>query len=162
MQVPKIRGCALSWWLVAALMVCQLKLSEASDCSATAVAKDGSRDARDCDEVDPHDVLRGFATKKVKGKTEKVPAIHPNFDYIKGSRWLWNNWREVEFTPEGNFVAPAENCDQPGNAACKWTATEDSLIVHFGGAGTHTLHVDDRSMTGVRDSDGDAVSAVRV
>jgi hypothetical protein len=57
---------------------------------------------------------------EVDGKTEEVPTVHPNFEFMKGSRWLWNNWREVEFTTDGSFVAPAENCDVKGNAACKW------------------------------------------
>lgn len=84
MQVPKIRGCALSWWLVAALMVCQLKLSEASDCSATAVAKDGSRDARSvCSSSQFDSILTPSIVKK--------PALAPS---AMDSGRSWTLYRE--------------------------------------------------------------------
>eukprot|EP00038_Savillea_parva_P022725 m.38397 g.38397 ORF g.38397 m.38397 type:complete len:161 (-) comp5657_c0_seq1:104-586(-) len=159
-----MRGTQYMVWMVVAVTLwvgmCHGD-SSATDCTAAAV-RAGSREARSCEEVDAHAALLGLTTKKVGGKTVKAPAIHPNFEFMKGTRWLWNKWREVEFTPEGGFIAPAEKCDTGGNPACTWTATEDHIIVHFGGAGPHTLYVDQKSMSGVRDSDGDAVSAVRV
>eukprot|EP00037_Helgoeca_nana_P011222 m.100594 g.100594 ORF g.100594 m.100594 type:complete len:159 (+) comp20686_c2_seq1:229-705(+) len=148
--------------VAALLLVCQLGHGASDDCSVVSVSRDGTRTSRGCAEVDVHDALRGFSTKKVDGKTEEVPTVHPNFEFMKGSRWLWNNWREVEFTTDGSFVAPAENCDVKGNAACKWSATDEAVIVHFGGAGAHTLTVEGNSMSGSRDSDGEGVSAVRV
>eukprot|EP00036_Acanthoecidae_sp_10tr_P011017 CAMPEP_0182920654 /NCGR_PEP_ID=MMETSP0105_2-20130417/3628_1 /TAXON_ID=81532 ORGANISM="Acanthoeca-like sp., Strain 10tr" /NCGR_SAMPLE_ID=MMETSP0105_2 /ASSEMBLY_ACC=CAM_ASM_000205 /LENGTH=160 /DNA_ID=CAMNT_0025058089 /DNA_START=221 /DNA_END=703 /DNA_ORIENTATION=- len=153
----------------AALALCGTAAAGAAeDCAATAVAADGSTSPRACAEVDPHDTFRGKPTKGTPGGSAGAgggaqgPAVHPNFEHMKGSRWLWNNWREVEFTADGYFVAPAENCDNPGNAACTWSATEDHIIVNFGNAGTHTLNVDGTSMSGSRDSDGDAVQGVRV
>jgi hypothetical protein len=70
-------------------------------------------------------VFRGLHVSKAKGASSESNAwCHPKYEFMKGSRWLWNNWREVEFVADGSFVAPAENCDNPGNAACTWTASE--------------------------------------
>lgn len=83
MQVPKIRGCALSWWLVAALMVCQLKLSEASDCSATAVAKDGSRDARSvCSSSQFDSILTPFDCEETCSRSQRFNGQWPLLDTL--------------------------------------------------------------------------------
>lgn len=113
-------------------------------------------------------------------------------DWMKDTRWLWNEWREVcrprqpgaapfalssprppdaprllqvVFRKDGSFLAPAENCEREGNPQCRWyTEDEDTVKVIFGGAGVHTLSpsVDQTILTGSRDGDGDSVSATRV
>ena len=59
--------------------------------------------------------------------------------------------------------APAEGCETEGNPRCRWSASEDEVYVMFGGAGRHTLQVDDalQNMAGSRDSDGDQVRTAR-
>ena len=61
---------------------------------------------------------------------------------------------QVIFRADGSFLAPAENCERPGNPKCKWSADDDKIYVSFGGAGLHTLRpTDDQQMiTGARDS----------
>ena len=40
---------------------------------------------------------------------ESVPVgITNEFDWLKGTEWNWNNWREVIFRKDGSFLAPAE------------------------------------------------------
>ena len=72
--------------------------------------------------------------------------------------------RQVIFRADGSFLAPAENCERPGNPKCKWTADDDRIYVEFGGAGMHTLTptADQQTISGSRDKDDDAVSATRV
>ena len=95
------------------------------------------------------------------GRSKKVSS---EFDWLKDTRWNWNNWREVIFRASGAFLAPAENCEREGNPACRWYTDDDTIKVEFGNAGLHTLTptVDQTSLHGSRDSDGDGVSATRV
>ena len=64
---------------------------------------------------------------------------------------------------DGSFLAPAESCERQGNPKCKWWTEGDGVMIRFGDAGTHTLRPDDerQSLSGYRDSDGDAVYAER-
>lgn len=63
--------------------------------------------------------------------------IHPNFDFLKGTIWNWNNWRHVTFEHDGNFKAPTPECE---NGACKWSAGKQKIYIMWGQeAGLHIL-----------------------
>ena len=122
----------------------------ASDCTAKAVYPDGSEVERTC-------IVEGESG--AKASRADTGGIHSNFRKLKDTRWHWNGWRDVIFRAEGSFLAPAEGCETEGNPRCRWSASEDEVYVMFGGAGRHTLQVDDafQNMAGSRDSDGDQV-----
>ena len=121
-----------------------------SDCTAKAVYPDGSEVERTC-------IVEGESG--AKASRADTGGIHSNFRKLKDTRWHWNGWRDVIFRAEGSFLAPAEGCETEGNPRCRWSASEDEVYVMFGGAGRHTLQVDDafQNMAGSRDSDGDQV-----
>lgn len=62
--------------------------------------------------------------------------IHPSFDYMKGTEWKWNKWRNVKFNHDGTFTAPTPDCEED---MCKWSATKDSVYIVWGDAGVHIL-----------------------
>ena len=126
----------------------------ASDCTAKAVYPDGSEVERTC-------IVEGESG--AKASRADTGGIHSNFRKLKDTRWHWNGWRDVIFRAEGSFLAPAEGCETEGNPRCRWSASEDEVYVMFGGAGRHTLQVDDafQNMAGSRDSDGDQVRTAR-
>lgn len=92
-----------------------------------------------------------------------VEEVAPEFNFLKDTRWHWNNWRDVIFKSDGSFLAPAEGCEREGNPKCRWSSDQDRIYVNFGGAGRHTLTVgeDQQTMIGSRDADGDEVHAER-
>merc|ERR1711908_54547 len=121
--------------------------SPPSDCTATARYDDGREIEREC-------IVEG---EKGSAKAKAAPKkINDEMAWLKDTRWLWNEWREVIFRADGSFLAPAENCERPGNPQCKWSADEDKIYVTFGNAGMHTLTAtpDQQEISGSRDSDG--------
>lgn len=62
-------------------------------------------------------------------KRRKSRGDSSDFDWLKGTRWLWNNWREVVFLENGSFLAPAENCERDGNPKCRWSIAGDQILV---------------------------------
>lgn len=67
-----------------------------------------------------------------EGKTRREArkqAIGSEFGWLKDTRWLWNQWREVIFRADGSFLAPAENCERQGNPQCRWYTDEDRIYV---------------------------------
>lgn len=139
------------------LQLAALAAAGKGGCTARATWPDGREEERECI-VEGVDKER--ASSKGRSGNKKVSS---EFAWMKDTRWLWNNWREVIFLANGSFLAPAENCEADGNPACKWWSDDDRVYVSFGGAGMHTLTVnDDRTMLhGARDSDGDEVQAER-
>jgi len=125
-------------------------------CTATSVWPDGTTIEREC-------IVEGEGKVK-KEKAKPAGVTDEEMAWLKNTRWMWNDWREVIFKADGSFLAPAENCERDGNPKCQWSAAEDRIHVEFGGAGLHTLTAtpDQQSISGARDSDGDAVHANRV
>jgi hypothetical protein len=142
MSAHRLLGLLLQAWLALH--------AHAADCTATATWPDGSVIEREC-------IVEG-ETRRRKGRADI------DMDWLKGTRWLWNDWREVVFLENGSFLAPAENCERDGNPKCRWSTNGDSILVSFGGAGMHTLQAesDKQTITGSRDRDGDVVQAKRV
>ena len=89
------------------------------------------------------------------------------FRWLRGTKWNWNNWREVEFDPSGRFKAPTEDCEQ---GQCRWASDESHVYVQWGQAGLHKLAVKGEEavaekgtvLEGVRMQDDDPVSATFV
>eukprot|EP00936_MAST-01D_sp_MAST-1D-sp1_P002514 g2514.t1 len=89
------------------------------------------------------------------------------FRWLKGTRWNWNNWREVEFDPSGRFKAPTQDCEQ---GQCRWASDDSHVYVQWGQAGLHKLAVKGGEaqaekgtvLEGVRMQDDDPVSATFV
>jgi len=63
-------------------------------------------------------------------------TIHENFNWVKGTEWKWNNWRNVVFNYDGSFTAPTQDCEHD---MCKWSATEKKVYVVWGKSGSHVL-----------------------
>lgn len=125
-------------------------------CTARASWPDGREEEREC-------IVEGVDQPKPSRASSSKPDVSSEFSWLKDTRWLWNNWREVVFRSDGTFLAPAENCEREGNPACRWHSDDDRIYVSFGGAGLHTLQAneDRTSIFGSRDSDGDEVTATR-
>ena len=97
------------------------------------------------------------------GGGEAVPQEpSEDFAWLKGTKWNWNNWREVEFQPDGRFKAPTQDCEA---GQCRWSSNEDTVFVQWGQSGLHKLRPNQMEATagtmldGVRVEDGDACQA---
>ena len=66
---------------------------------------------------------------KAKKARAKSAVSDDDMKWLKNTRWLWNNWREVILKADGTFLAPAENCEREGNPKCRWSASDDQIIV---------------------------------
>lgn len=70
----------------------------------------------------------------------RVPrGIDEKFAWMKGTEWMWNNWREVRFEPDGTFDAPTSSCSR---RECKWSADEEQVYIQWGGDGVHWVKPD--------------------
>uniref|UniRef100_A0A7S2JNA8 Uncharacterized protein n=1 Tax=Haptolina brevifila TaxID=156173 RepID=A0A7S2JNA8_9EUKA len=145
MTSSRLLGLLVHLWAAVTVMA-------SKDCRVTASYEDGTVIEREC-------IVEG-ETKQRRSRRDAIDDM----DWLKGTRWLWNDWREVVFLEDGSFLAPAESCERQGNPKCRWSASDGQILVTFGGAGPHTLTADDdkQTITGSRDSDGDAVQAKRV
>lgn len=65
--------------------------------------------------------------------------IHKRMNWVKGTEWNWNNWRNVKFQKDGSFEAPTQECQHGG---CKWSATKSKIYILWGEAGVHELGLD--------------------
>merc|ERR1712046_243927 len=102
---------------------------KSSDCTAKAIYPDGTEIEREC-------IVEGDKGSRGSADTSSG-KIDGSFKWLKDTRWHWNNWRDVVFRADGSFLAPAENCERQGNPKCRWSADEDRVYIHFGGAGQH-------------------------
>jgi DnaJ-class molecular chaperone len=111
---------------------------------------------------------RPKAPKWPKGSPDKISK---KMNWMKGTEWNWNSWRNVKFQKDGSFEAPTPECQHSG--MCKWSADNNKVYILWGEAGLHELEIlgqapeeqDQQKMTGLkmkgrRVSDGDACSAV--
>jgi hypothetical protein len=79
-----------------------------------------------------------------EGKAKRSVASNSVTDeemaWLKNTRWLWNNWREVILKGDGTFLAPAEDCESDGNPKCRWSAADDQIIVKCAPCATRLHH----------------------
>lgn len=69
------------------------------------------------------------------GVQHRVPkGIDDKFGWMKGTEWMWNNWREVKFEADGTFDAPTDSCAQ---RQCKWSADKEKVYIRWGSDGVH-------------------------
>ena len=79
-------------------------------------------------------------------------------NFLEGSTWYWNDWRDVEFREDHTFYAPDGNCD---NEECTWRTEGGNIIIDWGRAGVHKVRPsnDRKRLTGERVRDGDPCHA---
>lgn len=70
-----------------------------------------------------------------RGGGTRVPRdISDKFAWMKGTEWMWNNWREVRFEPDGTFDAPTHSC---AGRQCKWSADDNQIYIRWSSDGVH-------------------------
>jgi len=125
-------------------------------CAVTVTFADGSKESREC-------IVEGEGRSASRDKRDKE-SIGAEFEWMKDTRWHWNNWRDVVFRADGSFLAPAEGCEVAGNPSCRWFSDEDQLLVRWGSAGIHRMtkvDQDSATMSGFRESDGQGCHAFK-
>lgn len=105
------------------------------------------------------------AQPRRRGSNVRVPRdIHENFMWMKGTEWMWNNWAEIRFEPDGTFTAPTDSCAQ---RQCKWSADDKQVYIRWGRDGVHWVKpskkepVQGNKLSGKRE-DGERCSATFV
>ena len=85
-------------------------------------------------------------------------CVYGEMDFLEGSTWYWNDWRDVEFREDHTFYAPDGNCD---NEECTWRTDGGIIIIDWGRAGVHKVRPsnDRKRLTGERVRDGDPCHA---
>ena len=126
--------------IVASLSTPSMVLATAAGCAATASYPDGTTVEREC-------IVEGEGGRR---KQRARSSDSDEFSWIKDTRWLWNNWREVIFRADGSFLAPAENCERPGNPKCRWSSRDDQLLVECAQTQCPNWHMCTRSHATVR------------
>jgi len=90
---------------------------------------------------------------------ERFPAgeVSEDLEWLKGTVWRWNDWRDVDLVPNGQFLAPTRECEM---GDCHWFARNKMVYIMWGNAGLHTVKLDDskRSLRGMR-YDGEELHA---
>lgn len=108
-----------------------------------------------------------------RGNRKKVPSwprgysdkISKEFNWLKGTEWNWNSWRNVKFEKDGSFDAPTPDCSR---GQCKWAANKGKVFILWGEAGVHELQIEGgaggqgKKMSGFRVQDRDKCSATFV
>ena len=91
--------------------------------------------------------------------------VDPSMEYLRGTTWRWNNWRDVTFECDGKFSAPTPDCE---SGHCRWSADgAGQIVIQWGQAGRHTLQqargagqaVRGALLRGYRDRDRDPCAA---
>ena len=91
--------------------------------------------------------------------------VDPTMEYLRGTTWRWNNWRDVTFECDGKFSAPTPDCE---SGHCRWSADgAGQIVIQWGQAGRHTLQqargagqaVRGALLRGYRDRDRDPCAA---
>jgi len=82
-------------------------------------------------------------------------TIEQEYDWLRGTEWFWNGWRNVKLQPDGSFWAPSPECEHR-DPDCQWSAHDGYVWVQWGDAGLHRVSVstDRQSLSGAR-YDGD-------
>ena len=128
--------------------------AKSAGCTVTSVWPDGTTLDREC-------LVQGDNSRQQSSSGSGT--ISDEFRWLRNTRWNWNDWRDVVFGVNGDFLAPAEGCEQEGNRRCTWYTEDETIFVSFGGAGLHKLQADDERtlLFGFRERDGDEVRATR-
>ena len=93
--------------------------------------------------------------------------IAEEWEWLVGTEWFWNNWRNVKFAPDGIFEAPTDDC-QAYAEACRWAASGNKIYIMWGNSGLHVLKASameagpSTKLKGKRHSDKDPCSATFV
>lgn len=111
----------------------------------------------------PQQRQRRFWPKGLSGDIEE------QMNWMKGTTWEWNKWRNVQFKSDGTFVAPTQECQ---GGRCKWCTQKGKVYVMWGHAGLHVLKPkrsgpeggpkEGNYLYGKRRKDGDKIKATFV
>lgn len=126
---------------IALTIVLQVECAK-KDCTATAEYPDGTVIEREC-------IVEGDKGARGRDKPRKAKGISEEMAWLKDTRWLWNEWREVIFRADGSFLAPAENCERSGNPKCTWSADEDRIYVRYACRAARALRLASHAFTRV-------------
>eukprot|EP01052_Picozoa_sp_SAG31_P039441 SAG31_NODE_5473_length_2519_cov_1.478099_3_plen_273_part_00 len=98
-------------------------------------------------------------------KRRPMKTIAPEHFWIRGSRWHWNNWNDVIFSPKGRFWALTPDCEA---GDCTWWASENRIFIEWGDSGLHEVQagpvqesVASEWVTGMKQAEGPAEWAKR-
>ena len=91
-------------------------------------------------------------------------------EWLAGTTWNWNNWKNVKFESNGKFDAPDAPCEQ---GRCSWSAKNGKIKILWGNrkrgdAGLHTVTASAMKpekgtrLSGTRKHDNDPCSATFV
>ena len=81
---------------------------------------------------------------------EQMDTTDESTEWISGTVWNWNNWREVVFHEGGSFYAPTPDCE---SGQCFWGGRNGKVFIMWGNAGMHTVRPVDsakRKIEGIR------------
>ena len=93
--------------------------------------------------------------------------ISEEWEWLIGTEWHWNNWRNVKFAADGIFEAPTDDC-QAYAEACRWAASGKKIYIMWGQSGLHIMKANrmeaspKTKLQGKRKSDKDPCSATFV
>lgn len=90
------------------------------------------------------------------GAAANDPEMKEIDSFMRGTEWYWNNWRNVQFTSDGKFMAPTDDCQR---GECSWTVgSGGEILIEWGDAGKHSVRVaaDRQSISGFRVKDREA------
>jgi len=107
-----------------------------------------------------------LAVAKIAGTVAAGPAtdeaMHEASEFMAGSTWHWNEWRDVTFARGGKFDAPTDDC-QRGD--CSWSVgAGGEILIEWGEAGKHSVRIssDRQSISGFRVKDREKCAATFV
>jgi DnaJ family protein B protein 11 len=114
--------------------------------------------------------FQGGKSDPVRWPANVPTSVSAHFDWLKGTEWQWNDWRNVRFHGDGRFEAPTAECQRPGD--CRWSSSSDTVYILWGRAGIHwvrpsrSVKASDKAeawkglrLAGKRNSDGVSVFA---
>ncbi len=80
----------------------------------------------------------------------------PVEEFLQGTVWFWNNWRDIKFNKDGSFFAPEDNCQHND---CSWSVTGNKITIDWRSAGLHHVELShDKKFISGRRYDGDQCS----
>ena len=103
------------------------------------------------------------AARRKGGRKPKGAQVAKEMEWLKGTTWHWNEWKDVTFNADGSFDAPTPDCE--GSRGCKWSAKKKGAVeIKWGKSGLHRVKIspDGKKMQGKRVKDGQPCQAVYV
>jgi DnaJ-class molecular chaperone len=105
--------------------------------------------------------------REVVEEPEYELDVDEEYEWLAGTTWNWNNWKNVKFEPSGKFDAPDKPCEE---GRCTWSARKGKIKILWGNrkrgdAGLHVVTASTMkpepgtSLSGTRKHDNDPCTA---